>query len=317
MQKVKNNPSIKAMNKKQAKAYRMDEKIAIYFDHFSVIFEEGTPSETKVLLDLCAKLERGKTYFIVGDSGSGKTTLVNHLNGLMKSKYGNIFVETTKIIGKKRKISKVNKLRKNVGMVFQFPEYQLFKDTILKDVMFGPTNLGVKKDTAKRLAEKYLTQMGLDKPYFDRSPFELSGGQKRRAAIAGILAMEPNIFVFDEPTAGLDPVGTQEMLNIIDSLHQQGKTVIVITHDMNHVLNLADKVMVLGESKLLAFDEPYKIFYSDVIKKTSIVKPQIIQFIDELIKVNPKFNKLLELKPRKALQLSLGINKILGGRNVQ
>ena len=126
-----------------------------------------------------------------------------------------------------------------------------------------------------------------------------------------------NIFVFDEPTAGLDPVWTQEMLNIIDSLHQQGKTVIVITHDMNHVLNLADKVMVLGESKLLAFDEPYKIFYSDVIKKTSIVKPQIIQFIDELIKINPKFNKLLELKPRNALQLSLGINKILGGRNVQ
>ena len=280
MQKVKNNPSTLAMNKKQAKEFKMQDNIAVYFDHFSVIFEEGTKAETKVLLDLDVKLERGKTYFVIGDSGSGKTTLVNHLNGLLKSKYGNIFVEQTKIIGQKRKISKVKKLRKSVGMVFQFPEYQLFKDTILKDVMFGPTNLGVKKDTAKRLAEKYLIQMGLDKPYFDRSPFELSGGQKRRAAIAGILAMEPNIFVFDEPTAGLDPVGTQEMLAIIDSLHQQGKTVIVITHDMNHVLALADKVLLLGESKLLAFDEPYNIFYSDVINKTSIVKPHIIQFID-------------------------------------
>ena len=316
MQKVKNNPSTLAMNKKQAKEFKMQDNIAVYFDHFSVIFEEGTKAETKVLLDLDVKLERGKTYFVIGDSGSGKTTLVNHLNGLLKSKYGNIFVEQTKIIGQKRKISKVKKLRKSVGMVFQFPEYQLFKDTILKDVMFGPTNLGVKKDTAKRLAEKYLIQMGLDKPYFDRSPFELSGGQKRRAAIAGILAMEPNIFVFDEPTAGLDPVGTQEMLAIIDSLHQQGKTVIVITHDMNHVLALADKVLLLGESKLLAFDEPYNIFYSDVINKTSIVKPHIIQLIDELVKQDEKFKKLLKLKPKNALQLSLGINEIIGGSHV-
>ena len=316
MQKVKFNPSALAMNKKQAKAYKMQDNIAVYFDHLSVIFDEGTKGETQVLLDLDVKLEKGKTYFVIGDSGSGKTTLVNHLNGLLKSRYGNIFVEQTKIIGKKRKISKVKKLRKSVGMVFQFPEYQLFKDTILKDVMFGPINLGVKKDNAKSLAKKYLVQMGLDISYFDRSPFELSGGQKRRAAIAGILAMEPNIFVFDEPTAGLDPVGTQEMLDIIDSLRKQGKTIIVITHDMNHVLKLADKVLLLGEKKLLAFDEPYNIFYGDVIKKTSIVKPHVIQFIDQLIKQDEKFKKLLKLKPRNTVQLSLGINEIIGGRHV-
>ncbi|MCF0125849.1 MAG: ATP-binding cassette domain-containing protein [Clostridia bacterium] len=314
MQKeIKNDPSALALHKKQAKAYQLDENIAVYFDHFSVIFDENTKVETKVLLDVDVKLEKGKIYFVIGDSGSGKTTLVNHLNGLIKSKHGNIFIESSKIIGEKRKISKVKKLRKSVGMVFQFPEYQLFKDTILKDVMFGPVNLGVKKEKARRLAEKYLTQMGLGKEYFQRSPFELSGGQKRRAAIAGILAMEPNVFVFDEPTAGLDPVGTQEMLNIINSLHEQGKTVIVITHDMNHVLSLADKVLVLGEQKLLAFDEPYNIFYSDVINKTSIIKPHIIQMIDKLIAKDEKFKKLLELKPRTRTELALCISKVIGG----
>ena len=318
MKKVKYDPSPLAMNKKQAKVYKLDNDIAVHFDHLSVIFEEGTKLETKVLLDFNAKLERGKIYFIIGDSGSGKTTLVNHLNGLLKSEHGNIFVEQSKIIGQKKKISKVKKLRKSVGMVFQFPEYQLFKDPIMKDVMFGPMNLGTKKEKARRLAEKYLLQMGLDQRYFQRSPFELSGGQKRRAAIAGILAMEPNIFVFDEPTAGLDPVGSQEMIEIIRSLNEQGKTVIVITHDMNHVLSIADKVLVLGENKLLAFDEPYNVFYSDIINKTTIVKPHVIQFIDELVKYNPVFEKLRQLKPRTPAQLTLAIQKILeGGSRVQ
>ncbi len=299
--------------KKEALNYTLDvNKYALYVDHLKIVLNENDQGEALVLNDVDEKFLKNKTYFIVGDSGVGKTTLVSHFNGLLKSKYGNIFIKDLKIIGKKKRISKFKKLRKSVGMVLQFPEYQLFKDTILKDVMFGPINLGDNKTKAKNLAKKYLNKMGIDDSLFSRSPFDLSGGQKRRVAIAGILAIEPDIIIFDEPTAGLDPVGIEEMLQLIADLKNEHKTIFVITHNMDHVLQLADYVVLLGEHQVLAFDEPYDFFQKDdLIQRTSIIKPKIIQTIDKLVNANNKFDVLYKIKPRTVEKLALEINKLI------
>lgn len=298
------------MDKKSAKNYQLDSNLAIKVDQLKIIFNEKTPEEVLVLNPLSVDFPKNQIYFIVGDSGSGKTTLINHFNGLLRSKYGNIFVENSKIIGQKRSISHFKRLRKSVGMVFQFPEYQLFKDTVLKDAMFGPLNLGIKKVIAKELGKKYLTKLGINEALFNRSPFNLSGGQKRRVAIAGILAIEPNIVVFDEPTAGLDPVGIEEMLNIISELKNQNKTVFVITHEMDAVLRLADQVVVLGNNGILGYDTPYNIFTNkEIMTKTSLVKPKVIQAIDALSAKNPKFKKLYEFQPRNIKELAQAIKE--------
>ena len=197
-------------------------------------------------------------------------------------------------------------------MVFQFPEYQLFKDNIVKDVMFGPVNLGVKKQEARELAIKYLKQMGIDESLFKRSPFELSGGQKRRVAIAGILAIQPDIMVFDEPTAGLDPAGVKSILELIQDLKKQNKTIIIITHDMNQVLQMADKVIVLADKKVKYFDTPYNIFKNDeLIKNTTIIKPMVMQMIDTLIAKDKRFNVLYSMQPKTVEELAECINKVV------
>ena len=198
-------------------------------------------------------------------------------------------------------------------MVFQFPEYQLFKDTILKDVMFGPVNLGVKKAEAKKIAERCLLQMGIPGNYINRSPFDLSGGQKRRVAIAGILSIDPEILVFDEPTAGLDPSGTNDMLNLIQKLKGEGKTIFVITHDMNHALAIGDEVVVLDKQNIRIKGEPYKVFTDqELLSTTTLIAPRIIQTINKLCKIDERFNDLYSLKPRTIEELGSYIVKILG-----
>lgn len=313
--KKKKNFLNNAMDAKQASEFFLDnKKYAIYVDHLKVYYEEKTQNETLVFTDVNQKFEKGKIYFIVGDSGAGKTTLVAHFNGLLKSKYGNIFVDDSKIIGKKRGIKNFKKMRRSVGMVFQFPEYQLFKSSVIHDVMFGPRNLGVKRLPAMRRAYRALLQMNLDPKFYRRSPFDLSGGQKRRVAIAGILAIDPSIFVFDEPAAGLDPEGINEMLNIIHDLNKKGKTIFVITHDMNHVLQLADKVIFIANKTIAAFDEPYKIFTnSEILKNSTLIKPNVIRTIEKLVEKNPKFNKLYDLKPRNVNELAIAIDKVIKG----
>lgn len=318
MQKInrKNKISVNVpMSKKEAKEYKFDSKnYAIYCDHLKIVFNEKQQDELLILKDFNEKFPRNKTYFIVGDSGVGKTTLASHFNGLLKSKHGNIFIENSRIIGQKKKIRKFKQLRKSVGMVLQFPEYQLFKDTVIKDVMFGPVNLGTDKTKAREVSEQALQRMEIDKIYYSRSPFELSGGQKRRVAIAGILAIEPSIIIFDEPTAGLDPMGIQEMLKIIADLKKQNKTIFVITHNMNHVLELADSVILLGNQQVLAYETPYELFQdNELLSKTTIIKPQIIRMIESLVEKNAKFKKLYEFQPRTINELAIGINKVIGG----
>ena len=301
------------MSMNEAKEFLLDQQTAIFLDKLRIVFNEKTKEELEVLTPTTINFERNKIYFIIGDSGVGKTTLVTHFNGLLKSKYGNIFLlNDCKIFGEKKRIPHFKRLRKTVGMVSQFPEYQLFKDNIVKDVMFGPTNLGIKKAQAKELAVKYLKQMGINESLFGRSPFELSGGQKRRVAIAGILAIQPDIVVFDEPTAGLDPAGIKSILTLIEDLKKQNNTIIIITHDMNQVLQMADKVIVLADKKVKYFDTPYNIFRNDeLLNSTTIIKPMVMQMIDSLIQKDKRFNILYSMQPKTVEELAESINKVV------
>lgn len=212
-----------------------------------------------------------------------------------------------------KKLKRFKDLRKRVGFVFQFPEYQLFKDTIEKDIMFGPMNLGVSKTEAKKRAKIYLNKLGLDDSYLERSPFGLSGGQKRRVAIAGILAMENEVLVFDEPTAGLDPAGEQEMMEIIIDAKVNNKTVFVITHTMEHVLEVADEVVYMDQGEIIKHGTPYEIFFDDeIINNSSIQVPRVIAMIKALISANKeKWTPLVEeYKPRTVHDLANAIAKI-------
>ncbi|MDE7433998.1 MAG: ATP-binding cassette domain-containing protein [Mycoplasmoidaceae bacterium] len=286
----------------------------ICLDNLKIVFDEKTPDETVVLNETSYEFNKNKIYFIIGNSGSGKTTLLTHFNGLLKSKDGNILIDRLSILGKKKKIKDIKKLRKKVGMVFQFPEYQLFKDTIEKDVMFGPINLGVPKAEAKKRAKYYLELLGLNESFLERSPFNLSGGQKRRVALAGILSIEPEIIIFDEPTAGLDPTGEQDMMKIITNLKQSGKTIFVITHVMDQVLSIGDEVLVIGDKKILAAGKPYNIFTNDeLIRDNFLDRPKVIKVIYELIKMDKKYKSLLEVQPRNVSELADAIVDIMDG----
>ena len=176
----------------------------------------------------------------------------------------------------------VANLRKKVGMVFQFPEYQLFAETILKDVMFGPKNFGMKDEEAKEVAIKSLKDVGIPESYFEKSPFELSGGEKRRVAIAGIIASNPDVLVLDEPTAGLDPNGKKEIMALVKKFHEDGKTIIIVTHDMDLVLNYAKTVIVLNDAKLIEVTTPQKLFNSPNLEKYSLEIPTLYKFINLL-----------------------------------
>jgi energy-coupling factor transport system ATP-binding protein len=289
-----------------------DPNCAINVDHLKIVFNDKSIDRAVLLEDFSYKFEKNKIYFIIGNSGSGKTSLVSHFNGLLKSKYGNLLVGQIPILANKRKIKQFKKLRKTVGMVFQFPEYQLFKDTIEKDIIFGPINLGESKSLARVKAEIYLNKMGLSSDFLPRSPFGLSGGQKRRVAIAGILAIEPDILVFDEPTAGLDPAGEKEMLQIIQGLKSEGKTVFVITHVMDQVLALGDEVLVLGNQKILAHGAPYDIFTNQqLLNTTTLDLPKVIKTINGLIELDPKFQQLMQMKPKDADQLAAAIAEVI------
>lgn len=290
------------------------DKPIISVQKLNVIFDQKTPDEKVALKNFSYDFVPGKIYFIIGPSGSGKTTLVTHFNGLLKSKYGDIYIKDIAILGKKKKIKQFKKLRKTVSMVFQFPEYQLFKDTIEKDIMFGPVALGDKKDFAKTKAKKYLNKMGLDDSYLPRSPFGLSGGQKRRVAIAGILAIEPEILIFDEPTAGLDPVGEREMLSLIQQAKDDGKTVFVITHVMDQVLEYADEVLVLDNNHFIMSGKPFEIFTNkNLMKKTSLDVPKVVKVINMLVAKDKKYKALYEMRPRNSVQLADAIIKVMKG----
>lgn len=360
-------------------------------------FNENHENEIIAINNFSFNFEENKIYFIIGNSGSGKSTLVTHFNGLLKSKNGDIRIDDFWIYGKKKKIKDTKKLRRLISMVFQFPEYQLFKTSIEKDISFGPISLKIPKiktkeinlknlkenllankiseicsklevnfdskindfdtficennlsfkykiysekdfgkvriinsanktiwsdkiffktmtngDYVHEISKKYLNRMGLDDSYLERSPFGLSGGQKRRVAIAGILAIEPKVLIFDEPTAGLDPKGEQEMMEIILDAKKHGQTVIVITHTMDQVLEVADHVVVMDDGKILMHGSPYEIFCNkQLYEKSKMEKPKVIDLIDNLVAKDKKFKILYEKQPKNIDELSDEIKKIV------
>lgn len=232
--------------------------MAIKVNDLFYVYNPKSPNASKALNGVSLTIEENSFVAFVGETGSGKSTLIQNLNALLLPSKGSIEVDDFTINSKKNK--NIKQLRKHVGLVFQFPEYQLFEETVEDDVAFGVKNFGIKGEEALDKAHKALESVGLDKSYFKRSPFELSGGEKRRVAIAGILAIEPDILVLDEPTAGLDPKGVNEIMSLVLQMQKDGKTIILVTHDMDIVLKYCQKVFVLNKGKLAFEGNPYQLF---------------------------------------------------------
>ena len=223
-----------------------------------------TPNEVLALNDVSLEIKEHEFVAFVGETGSGKSTLVQHFNALLLPDEGTLEINDYIVSPKKRKNKKLNVLRKAVGLIFQFPEYQLFEETVLKDVSFGPRNFGCNLDEATKKAKEALTMVGLDESYYERSPFELSGGERRKVAIAGILAIDPDILILDEPTAGLDYQASDEVMELVNSLYQKGKTIILVTHDMNLVYQYASKAFYIENGKVAFEGTPIELFKKDI-----------------------------------------------------
>ena len=226
-------------------------------DHISYIYSPSTAYEKKALDDVSLTINKGEFVGIIGHTGSGKSTLIQHFNGLEKATSGTIYFDGQDIYDKD---FNMKSLRSRVGLVFQYPEHQLFETTVLEDVKFGPKNLGLGKVEVDLRAFEAIKQVGLSEKCYDDSPFELSGGQKRRVAIAGVLAMKPEILILDEPTAGLDPRGRDEILDQIAKLHKEGLTVILVSHSMEDVAKYADRIIAMNSGKVAFDGTPKEVF---------------------------------------------------------
>lgn len=254
----------------------------IDFSQVTYVYSPKTPLQFEALKGIDLHIEDGSFVALVGRTGCGKSTLVQHINALLTPSTGEVqvdgFVSTS---DKKKRTKKMSPLRKEVGLVFQFPEYQLFEENVLKDVSFGPKNFGRSKEEAIADAKEALSLVGLGKEFYDRSPFELSGGEKRRVAIAGILAIHPKYLVVDEPTAGLDPLGAKEMMDLFDEIHRHGTTIILVTHDMSLVLKHCDRCIVMKDGKIAKVCTPIELFEGD-LEEYSLQIPPFFEFAKKL-----------------------------------
>lgn len=243
----------------------------------------GTPFEKKAVNDVSFSVNKGELIGIIGHTGSGKSTLVQMLNGLMKPTSGQVLLDGVDIWDKPKEIRKI---RFKVGMVFQYPEYQLFEETVYKDIAFGPTNKGLSAEEIDKEVRRAARFTGLKDELLDKSPFDLSGGEKRRAAIAGVIAMDPDVLVLDEPTAGLDPMGRDVLLSQIIRYHKERQnTVLLVSHSMEDIARVADRIVVMNKSQLVMFDETQKIFArGDELEKIGLRIPQITKIMSQLRK---------------------------------
>ncbi len=273
--------------------------MSITFENVSHVYGADTPFEFHALKNVQLNIKDHSFTAIIGQTGSGKSTLIQHINALLLPTQGSIKIDDY-LISVTNKPEKLKQLRQKAGLVFQFPEYQLFEETIEKDIMFGPLNFGKTEQEAKEIARSMIKIVGLDESYLDKSPFDLSGGQKRRVAIAGILAMNPDILILDEPTAGLDPQGTKDMMNLFKSIHKSGKTIIIVTHDMNHVLEYCDDVIVMNHGEVERHDTVTQIFQdSEYLNQLGIDLPMMTRFILDLNEqgyhIDPSINRIEDL----------------------
>ena len=253
----------------------------------------------------------GELIALIGETGSGKSTLVQHMNALLQPTQGrmNIFGIKVDNLTKKRKDVKLTPIRKQVGLVFQFPEYQLFEETVEKDIMFGPKNFGASEADAREKAREIINVVGLDESYLLRSPFNLSGGEKKRASIAGILAMEPDVLILDEPTSGLDPLGRNALLEVFNTIHETlNTTVIIITHDMNTVYEYAKRVLVMREGTLVYDGDPLKLFSKKNIDRWNLDKPEVLALAQD---IENKFDIHFDTPPRNKTMLKDALKEAL------
>jgi energy-coupling factor transport system ATP-binding protein len=257
--------------------------VEIKVNHLTHVYQPKTPFERIALSDVSFTIPSGAFVSIIGHTGSGKSTLIQHFNGLLKPTKGEIKVGDMTIAAKTN-TKDLKVLRKRIGMVFQYPEHQLFEETVEKDICFGPLNFGVPLDEAKRRAQDALELVQLPKSILQRSPFELSGGQMRRVAIAGVLAIEPEAIILDEPTAGLDPKGRRDILGLFTRLHKEkGMTTIMVTHSMDDAANFSDKVIVMDHGQLLMEDRPEVVFsQGDTLNALGLGIPEPMRFLKKV-----------------------------------
>lgn len=266
--------------------------MGIALENVSFTYQEGTPLASTALSDVSLTIQDGSYTALIGHTGSGKSTILQLLNGLLVPSQGSVRVFDT-LITSTSKNKDIRQIRKQVGLVFQFAENQIFEETVLKDVAFGPQNFGVSEEDAEKIAREKLALVGIDESLLNRSPFELSGGQMRRVAIAGILAMEPAVLVLDEPTAGLDPLGRKELMNLFKKLHQSGMTIVLVTHLMDDVAEYANQVYVMEKGRLVKGGKPSDVFQDVVfMEEVQLGVPKITAFCKRLADRGVSFKRL-------------------------
>lgn len=255
--------------------------MAIKIDHLNYVYSEGTAFEKHALKDVNLEIPDGQFIGVIGHTGSGKSTLIQHLNGLLKGTSGAIYYNGTNIYGEGYNMKE---LRSKVGLVFQYPEHQLFENTVLADVCFGPMNQGLSREQAEEEAKKALAHVGVKEENFTKSPFELSGGQKKRVAIAGVLAMNPKILILDEPTAGLDPQGRDDILDQIAALHKmRGITIILVSHSMEDIAKYVERLIVMNHGEMVFDDTPKNVFsHYKELEGMGLAAPQITYIMHAL-----------------------------------
>ncbi|MCI9022958.1 MAG: energy-coupling factor transporter ATPase [Dorea sp.] len=255
--------------------------MSIKLEHLNYIYSQGTAYEKKALKDICLEIPNGEFVGIIGHTGSGKSTLIQHLNGLLRATSGELYYNGENIY---REGYHMKDLRNEVGLVFQYPEHQLFEIDVMTDVCFGPKNQGFSQEECEKRALEALRLVGLKEKYYKVSPFELSGGQKRRAAIAGVLAMRPKVLVLDEPTAGLDPKGRDDILDQIAYLHKEsGLTVILVSHSMEDIARYADRLIVMNKGTVMYNDTPKKVFeHYRELEAVGLAAPQVTYIMHDL-----------------------------------
>ncbi|MDO4943895.1 MAG: energy-coupling factor transporter ATPase [Ruminococcus sp.] len=250
-------------------------------ENLSYVYGENTPFRKVAVDNVNIEIESGEMVGIIGHTGSGKSTLIQHFNGLLKPTSGSVYVDGERLWDDK---SQLRPVRFKVGLVFQYPEYQLFEETVYKDIAFGPKNMGLSEQTIDMRIKETVRMVGLSPEILEKSPFELSGGQKRRVAIAGVMAMEPKVLILDEPASGLDPKGREQILGLIREYHQQTKnTVLIVSHSMEDIAKNVSKILVMNEAKLFCYDETVKVFRrSRELEAMGLTVPQVTRVFNRL-----------------------------------
>ncbi|SFC70624.1 energy-coupling factor transporter ATPase [Ruminococcus albus] len=250
-------------------------------EKLTYVYGEGTPFRKVAVDNVDLEIEKGDFAGIIGHTGSGKSTLIQHFNGLLKPTSGAVYIDGEKLWDDK---SKLRPVRFKVGLVFQYPEYQLFEETVAKDIAFGPKNMGLNKDEIDRRVKESAEMVGLSSKALEKSPFELSGGQRRRAAIAGVMAMEPEVLILDEPASGLDPKGREQILGMIKDYHRQkGNTVLLVSHSMEDIAKNVNKILVMNDAKLFCYDETVKVFHrAEELEAMGLAVPQVTRVFNRL-----------------------------------